>query len=472
MGGTLFGGLQTALSALEAQQAVLATTAHNVANVNTPGYAQEQVSLVAVPASATGLGQGTTPQPGNGVQIQDIQRVVSHFLSQQSWTNAGQLAAATQDSTTLNQVQSILNEPSSSGLQSALNAFWSAWQNMANHPQSTAARQQVISAGQELASGFSTISSTWQQLQGNLNSAVAADVRQVQSLAGRIATLNGQIAEQQGAGQNANDLKDTRDQLVSQLSQLVPVSVSQEQGGVVNLTVGSVQLVAGTQTEPLVATPNPANNQYYSLSWGSAAGPPASFGAQGGTLGALMTLRDQVLPSYMSQLNGLAAGIGAAVNAQHAKGTSLNGTVTGLAFFVPSAGTSLSAANLQVNPQLVANPADLAAASAPYQGPGDGSNAQAVGDLVNANIVGGTTAEDAYAALVGRIGGDTSAANSSQSNLQALQTSIQQQVQSVSGVSINEQMTYMVQAQNAYAAAAKVTSTIDQMLGDLINMVQ
>ena len=472
MGGTLFGGLQTALSALEAQQAVLATTAHNVANVDTPGYAQEQVALVPVPAATTGLGQGTTPQPGGGVQIADIQRVVSHFLNQQGWTNAGQLAAATQDNTTLNQVQAILNEPSSAGLQNALNVFWSAWQNLGTNPASTAARQQLISAGQQLASGFASIASTWQQLQGNLNTTVAADARQVQSLAGRIATLNGQIAEQQGAGQNANDLKDTRDQLIGQLGTLVPVSVSQEPGGVVNLTVGSVQVVAGTQTDPLVATPDPSNHQYYSLSWGSASGPPASLGAQGGTLGALVALRDQVLPGYLGQLNQLAADIGGAVNTQHAKGTSLTGTVTGLPFFVPSSGTSLSATTLQVNPQLVSNPADVAAAASPYQGPGDGSNAQAIGNLVNANIAGGTTAEDAYAALVGQIGSDTAAATSSQSNLQALQTSIQQQTQSVSGVSINEQMTYMVQAQNAYAAAAKVTSTIDQMLGDLINMVQ
>ena len=472
MGGALFGGLETALSALEAQQAVLATTAHNVANVNTPGYAQEHVNLVPVPGGAAGLDQGGTPQPGNGVQVADIQRVVSHFLNQQNWTNSGQLAAASQDSTTLGQVQAVLNEPTASGLRNTLDAFWSAWQNLGNHPGSEAARQQVISAGQALANGFATISSSWGQLQQSLNASVGQGVLQVQRLAGQIATLNGQIAEQQSAGQGANNLKDQRDQLISQLSQLVPVGVTQEQDGVVNIAAGSVQLVAGTQVEPLVATANTANHGFYALTWGSASGPSAHFGSQGGTLGALIHLRDTVVPGYSSGLDQLAGQVAGAVNTQHKAGASLDGTVTGMAFFVPSSGTTLGASNLQVNATLVANPQDLAAAAVPFQGPGDGSNAQAIGDLMNSPIAGGTTADGAYAALVGQIGSDAAAATASQSNLQALRSNLQQQIQSVSGVSINEQMTYMVQAQNAYAAAAKVTATIDQMLGDLMNMVQ
>lgn len=472
MGGALFGGLQTALSALEAQQAVLATTAHNVANVDTPGYSQEQVNLVPVPAGASGFDQGGAPRAGNGVQVADIQRLVSHFLSQQNWTTSGQLAAATQDGTTLGEVQAVLNEPSQVGLQSTLDAFWSAWQNLGDHPASMAARQQVLSAGQALASGFATISSSWAQMSQNLNASVGQGVLQVQRLAAQVATLNGQIAVQQGAGQNPNDLKDQRDALVGQLAKLLPVSVTQESNGTVNVAVGSVQLVAGTQVEPLVATPAPADQGFVRLTWGSATGPAADLPAQGGALGALLHLRDVQIPAYNGQLDQLAAQVAGAVNSQHAAGTSLDGTVTGLPFFVSSDGGALGAGNLEVNPQLVGNPADVAAAAAPYGGPGDGSNAQAIGDLMQSPIVGGTTAGDAYAVLVGQIGSDAAAANSSQSNLRSLAASLQQQAQAVSGVSINEEMTHMVQAQNAYAAAAKVTATIDQMLGDLMNMVQ
>lgn len=472
MGGSLFGGLQTALSALEAQQAVLDTTAHNVANVNTPGFAREQVILQANPGTPSGLGQGAGPLIGNGVQVVDVQRVVSHFLNQQNWTTQGQLSAATQDGQTLSQVQGVLNEPSSSGLNSTLSAFWNAWQNLGNNPQSMAARQQVVSSGQSLATGFANIASSWTSLQGSLNSAVGQDAQKVTNLASQIATLNGQIAVTQGTGQSANDLKDTRDQLVSELAQYVPVSVAQSSAGMVNVSVGSVQLVAGQHAGQLVATADSANHGYYALTWNGATGIPATLGSSGGILGALVHLRDQVIPGYTAQLNTLAGDVAAAVNKAQASGYSMDGTVTGLPFFVASNGGAITASTLEVNPTLVSTPADLAAASAPYQGPGDGSNAQAIGNLTNASIVGGTTASDAYSALVGQIASDTSAANSSQSNLQALQTSIQQQQQSVSGVSINSEMTRMVQAQNAYAAAAKLSSTIDQMLGDLISMVQ
>ncbi len=466
MGGSLFSSLQTALSALEAQQTVLGVTAHNVANANTPGYARQQVVLESVPAPV-GIGLGTTPAVGGGVRVATVQRLTSSFLTQELWSSQAQIGAAQQQTQTLGQVQALLNEPSSTGLSTMLDAFWNSWQNLANDPQSMAARQQVLSAGDAVATGLSGLVGQTTQLQAGLNTQVSSDVRQINSLAGQVASLNGQIAVAAGTGQTASDLEDARDALVGKLSQLVPLRVSQNQDGEFNLTIGTVQLVAGTQTTKLLTKPSGAQGML-ALSWSG--GMPVSL--DGGQLGATLDLRDTVLPSYLGQLNQLAQGVASAVNTQHAAGYDLSGKVTGLPFFVAKGGGTLDASTLEVNPTLVVAPNKLAAAGGPFQGPGDGANALAIGDLNGSAVVAGATSADFYAALVGQLGSETQAAQSSLTNLQNLQQGIQQQISQISGVSLDAEMTRMVQAQNAYAAAAKVSASVETMLSALLSMVQ
>lgn len=474
MGGSLFTGLNIGLSGLEAQQSVLSVTAHNVANASTPGFSRQEADLAPNPPYAPpSLGQGGgTLQYGMGVRVAQIQRVSSHFLNLQLWSSDAQLGAASQQTTTLGQVQAMLNEPSSTGINSALSAFWNSWQALGNDAASTAARSQVLDAGQALASRLTTLSGEWTGLTQSLNTSVGQSVATINGLTGQIAALNGQIAASTAAGQSPNDLEDSRNRLITQLASLVPVSVSWQANGQADVSLAGVQAVTGTSTLTLNATPNPANQNFLALSWGPA-GIPAQ--VSGGSLGATLTLRDQTVPGYLAQLNALASGVATAVNAQHAQGYDATGASTAsVPFFTSSGGGTISAANLAVNPNLVANPGGIGAASSATSGPGDGSNAVAIANLQNsAFLAGGTeTPGAAYATLVGQVGSDTSTAQGAKANQQTLQQSIQNQQQQVSGVSINGEMTTMVEAQNAYAAAARVVTTIDGMLGTLIGMVQ
>ncbi len=465
-------GLNIALSGLEAQQAVISVTGQNVANANTPGYSEQVANLVANPPySPPALHQNNGPgQFGMGVTVGSITRQTSQFLNLQAWNNNASLSADTQTAQTLGQVQSLVNEPSSTGLNSAMDAFWSAWANLANDPSSGAASAQVVSAGQALTSQFHNLASGLSSTQTDLNQAVAQQASQVNQIAGQIAGLNGQIAADTAAGQNPNDLEDQRDQLVSQLSNLIPVAVTWQQNGSVTVSSGTVAFVDGTHTLTLTATPDPTNNNFYALTWGPG-GVPADF-AGGGQLGATLTLRDQTIPGYLTQLNGLAAGIASQVNALQTAGTDAAGAA-GQAFFEPSTG-SATAADIAVNPAVVSNPSLVATGANPSGGPGDGTTAQAVSDLQNKTFLAGSTQtpSDFYAAFVGGLGADAQAAQSGQTNAQALQQSISQQQQQVSGVSLDQEMTTMVEAQNAYGAAATLTTTINTMLGDLITMMQ
>ncbi len=474
MGGSLFTGLQVALSGLEAQQTVMAVTSHNVANATTPGYERQQADLAANPPYTPPSLQQVqgAGQLGMGVTVASIQRSNSRFLHLQQWANAGDLGAAGQQAQTLSQVQSMLNEPSSTGLNSALSAFWNAWQDVANSPQSTAARSQAVAAGSALASQFHTLSSDLTSLQSSLNSSVGAQIGRVNTYASQIASLNGQIKASIAAGQKPNDLLDARAVAISKLSTLVPVHVTWNTDGTAAVSVGSVDVVAGTQVTPLVGKAQASNHGFLQPQW-NPPGLPAQL--HGGSLGALLTLRDQTLPGYLASLNALAGGVGASVNQLHASGYDLHGN-PGQAYFVASGGGGITAANIAVNPALVSDPTLVAAAASATSGPGDGHNALAIADLQSQALPvlanGGTaTASGAWAAMVGGIGSAAQAASSAQQNQQVLANSIQSQQQQVSGVSINEEMTNMVVAQNAYAAAAKVSSTIDSMLGSLIAMV-
>lgn len=471
MGGSLFVGLNVALSGLEAQQSVIAVTSHNVANANTPGYSRQEAELAPNPPySPPALDQSNGPeQYGMGVSVQTVQRDTSQFLSLQAWSNDARLGESTQQSQTLGQVQALFNEPSSNALNSDLDAFWNAWQNLGNDPQSAAARSQVLSAGQALAAQFNQLDGQMAAMQSNLDAAVGQQVSVINQLTGQIAGLNQQIAAATVAGQSPNDLEDQRDSLIGKLANLIPVNVTWQADGEATVASGTVAVVQGEQALQLQASPNPLNNNYLALSWGQT-GIAAGF--SGGMMGALLTLRDQTIPGYRSQLDQLAAGIASQVDAAHTAGSDLSGN-PGLPFFVPSSGT-VTAGNIALNPSLVGNPNLVAAAATPFTGPGDGSNAVKIADLQNTAFLSGNTAtpSDFYATLIGQLGADTATAQAAQTNQQALQQSIQQQQQEVSGVSLDQEMTTMVAAQNAYAAAAKVTTTIDQMLNDLVTMVQ
>jgi flagellar hook-associated protein 1 FlgK len=472
LGGNLLTGLQIARSGLLAQQAVIAVTAHNVANADDPNYSRQSVLLEPNPPYAPpSLDQESVPgQFGMGVQVVGVRRAADQFLDAQLWTAAGALGASTQQAQTLGQVQALVDEPSATGLGSQLAQFWNAWQNLANDPQSIAARAQVLAAGQALATAFQQLDGQLAALQANLDAAVAEQVDRVNRLAAQIATLNAEIAAATASGQSPNDLQDQRDALVGQLAEILPVQVRWQPDGEADVAVDGAGLVQGAQTLTLQAIPNPANNNFRSLSW---AGLNLQATPSGGTLGALLDLRDRTVAGYRAQLDALAGGLAQQVNTLHTSGFDLTGA-PGLPFFVPASGAAMTAGTIALNPALVGQPAEVAAASSPTSGPGDGSNALRIADLQGQAFLAGNTATagDFYAAFVGQIGSDAAAAQAAQANLQALQQSIRQQQQQVAGVSLDEELTAMVEAQHAYGAAARTVAVIDRMLGDLVDMVQ
>ncbi len=328
------------VSALQAFQNAINVTSNNVANANTPGYDRETVNLAeAIPQS------NGTATVGAGVTVTGISRAYSQAAANQlntSQSSLGQLNALQSYST---QIDNLFGT-TIGGLSTALQGFYSAFSNVANAPTSTASRQALLGQAGSVASSFQNASGELNALNTDVNTRITADVQQINSAASAIATLNKQIvvSTAQNSGQPPNELLDQRDQLVSNLSQLVGVSTSTNSDGSLNVYVGNGQpLVLEGLTTALTTVPNQFNASQ--LEVGSAASSaPISNSITSGDLGGLLAARTQVINPALNQLGQIATALSQTVNAQQAQGLDLSGNF-GTNIFSVGAPLATSSAN-------------------------------------------------------------------------------------------------------------------------------
>ena len=261
----LFSAANVASSSLQAQEQALEVMSENVANAATPGYHRQRAVLV----DGTTIPSGTAQDPsytvaGSGVSVAEIQQVQDQYLDNQVNVATGQSSYSQLRSSTLDEVESAFNEPTDSGLQSQLDSFWNAWSSLSANPGDSASQEGVISAANNLAQGITTIYSTIQQTSANLTSKLSDDVTQINTISSQIAQLNGQI-DSAGTGDDINTLLDDRDSLVTQLTGLAGVSVSNPGSGEFTVTLDNKVLVQGTIADQLGVRTNADNGRPGSL---------------------------------------------------------------------------------------------------------------------------------------------------------------------------------------------------------------
>jgi flagellar hook-associated protein 1 FlgK len=348
-------------------------------------------------------------------------------------------AEATQDG--LNQVQAAFNEPTDTGLNSLLSAYWSAWGDVSNSPENLATRQSLAQAASSLADGFNSLASQISTVQQQTAQNVTSTIGQVNSIGTQIAQLNAAIAHTEVSGDQPNDLLDQRDALLDTLSKIGNVSINQGQYGSIDVTIGGASLVSGATSSTIAESD--------------------MTGLTSGTLSGLITLRDTTIPSYQSSLDTIAAALISKTNAQSAAGFDLNGNA-GAALF-----TGTDASTIGVNSAVVATPG-LIAASGNGQ-PGNADNALAMANMQSTPLIGGATIDTAYSQLVTRVGSDTQQAMNTNDNATALVSAVDNNRQSVSGVSLDEEMTNMLRFQRGYQASSRALTAMDEMIDQLIN---
>ncbi|RDI97722.1 flagellar hook-associated protein FlgK [Dyella solisilvae] len=327
--------LSIGASGLSAAQVALSTVSNNISNVNTTGYSQQSVVQVEAITS-----QGGRYTIGSGVDVQSVQRAYSDFLTSAVWSSNSSLQAAT----SYNNLATTLNGAlsASGSLQTALDNFYGGFTTVANTPGLASSRQSLLGNANSLVTTFNTLGQQLQAQQGQINSQISSTVNSINTVAANIASLNTQIVQ---AGKNPpNDLLDQRDNLVQTLSGYLGVSATTQSDGSISVySTNGQALVSGGNSYAISA----ANNAYDAARTDvfDSTGNDISSRISGGTLGALLSYRSNVLDSAQSQLGLQAVGLASSINDQQAKGLTLSGQQGGAMFSVPTPAVQASSAN-------------------------------------------------------------------------------------------------------------------------------
>ncbi len=514
-----FSGLEVSKRALFAQQTALQTTGHNIANANTAGYSRQVVNLVnSKPMEAPGIQRSNSAgQIGTGVEFDYIKRIRETFLDHQYYNENKGLGEWTVRKDTLEKLEAIMNEPSDTGIRQVIENFWNTWQVLSKEPENLTARAALKEGALALTDSFNHTSKQLSDLSNDLTENIEVKLREANSFVNQISKLNHEIFRIEGLGNNANDLRDQRDLLADQLSGIVNISVSESSSGY-NIRMGNVELVNGGQITEVLD----ASNIVQAMSSGD---------LNSGEVHGMLVSRDQYLSSYQFQLDSMIRAIAqgdvevtltkgavipegttlngilytgtiedrtlladinttvAGINGLHALGYTLDTPpASGLPFFTLKDGyTEFSAESITVNPDIVNKVSNIAASSRVYDDNGVVKVVKGNNDIAltiagfrtkkfdfeprpdGTPILTNGTFSEFHRALIGQLGVQTQEANRQSVNQQVLVEQVQSRRQSVSGVSLDEEMVNMIRFQHAYNAAARAMTTFDELLDKVIN---
>ncbi len=447
---------ETARRSLFAQRNAMDVTAHNIANAGTVGYTRQRADLTTTAPTRESVGL-----LGSGVELSSVSRLRDNFIDTQVRNSQQSLGSSTLQSRIFDQIEAIMNEPSSNGLQSMMQNFSKAWQTLATTPEDLGARQIVLQSARSLSTGIKQIQNNFSSLRSDIKDEIVSKVNKINTLTSQISDLNKKILDASNANLTANDLMDTRDNKIDELSQLANVKTYEDTKGVIRVNVGGVTVADENSAVPFSVTDNGTT-----LSVGIASSTSAA-NINSGELGGMLTHYNDVIPKYMSDIDTLATSIFTEVNTVHNAGFGLGTPApTGNDFF-----SSYTNGTLTITPTIESDPRLIAASKTGAAGDNDVAT-QIANIFETPTMNGGTvTHQQYYNMLLGKIGSDASRVKQETDGQQLIMIQLQSQRNSFSAVSLDEEMTNMIKFQRSYDASAKLIKAVDEMMSTIIQMV-
>ncbi len=486
----LTSGLYIGLSGLQAHQSALNVVGHNIANVNTEGYARQRADLGTMDTQFFG-GFGYGP----GVTLGSIQGVRDRLLELQLYSDQARQSGSQTRYEGLQVVGAPLADEGDTGLGGQVQRFMQGFQDLSLKPEDLSLRQNLIGRAQNL---ITTLQNRYKELDDQRlrsDKTILGNIQEINTLTSQIAEINKRIAAEPSPGADS-DARDQRKVLTDKLSKLIGIHVYEgtHEQYEITLDSGAATLVSGGNSYNLTATADPTLNNFYRVDsvMGSAIINVTQRITEG-SLGANLDLRDNILPSYQTQLDELAAGLSGRVNLLHRTGYDRSGTITGTDFFLSGAvanganglPTSITAAtnykgmvnSLTINAAVVGNPG-LVAASGVLNAPGDNTVAKAIANLqntvntvdTNADGVGDSGPYSQFIGLlVNKVGTQSQGYQVASDNQLNLVTALQNQRDRISGVDLDEEASSMINFQRGYQASARFISVINELTDQLVN---
>ena len=327
-----FAGIEIGKRSLMAQNQSITTAGHNISNADNEGYSRQRVNLRAFdPLYRPDLTREERPgQVGQGIDVQSVTRIRDELLDIRITAQANLESYWETRDKYYSMLEKLYNEPDDISIRTAMDKFWDSWQELSVYPESQAARQAVVSRGESMVNSVKQRFIGLQGIGTMLNGDIEATVKQVNDLSLQIAEINKEIIRSEAMGDNPNDLYDRRDLMVEKLSKLINITTDRRDPDEFMVHIDGHILVQGGAARTYDVVPLTDNNGYTKIVWSDTQND--AFFA-GGSLGALIELRDVDVRTEIQNLNTVAMNFSDLVNDIHRNSVGAN-NVTGLDFFV------------------------------------------------------------------------------------------------------------------------------------------
>ena len=318
------------LSGLDAAQKALETIGNNIANAATEGYHRQRIDLVPRYTSQSG-----SVILGGGVDVAGITRMIDNFLEQEILRQQSSLRQVSQEFSTLRTVETAFGELSSgSGLNAVIDDFFNALQDLSAHPTEIIWQTQAVTAARTMANQFRTLGKFLTTLEDQLRLEAENTMEQINTLINRIADLNDNIERIEITGGQANNLRDQRDQCITELAELINVDTQIKEYGVVNISAAGIPVVTNairTELELGLTTDGKLGISVAGLD-------NYSTDVQSGRLGGILSLKNEIISGIHRDLDTLASTIIQQINQYHMQGVGSEGSFSQLTGWTNTSG--------------------------------------------------------------------------------------------------------------------------------------
>ncbi len=448
---SLGGILDSSLSALFAARVGMSTVSHNIANANTPGFSRQETLLAARQPQLLTYGA-----IGRGVGVDGVRRLTDSFLVANQRLQSARLGGYAQVDSALQEIEGIFGPIDGDHLGEALDRFFAAWSDLTTPSVDPTPRVAVAGAARALVADLRSMQANLGDVARDLDRRIETEVAGLNELLRQVAEINGQVLSAEIGGQSGNDLRDRRDLLLDRIAAMARVDAVERDDGTVDVIVAGRTLVTRSHAEQL------------DLQWSKTAGTPelSVVTAQSrkeielpeGELAGLFAARDEQVGDVRQRLDGLARLIIDRVNELHVQGRADGGS--GRLFFVGS-----DAATIDLNPDLADDPTLIATSRSGLSGDNDLAR-----EIAALGGEGADSLTATYRALLGEVASRRGRFAFLLESQQATVESVQARIESVRGVSLDEEGANLMRYQQSYDAAARVITTLQEMFDTLLEM--
>ena len=439
-------GLFTAGSAMQ-------TSSHNIANVNTNGFSRQSVQTGT--RNSLSLTYGML---GGGTDVTGVRRMTDMFLVGRMRDQTSQLTHHQQTDATLGEIEVLIGTADGNHIGTALDEFFASWSELASPPITSELRVDVLNKGVLLASDLNSTAAGLDELAAEMDSQIENSVATLNMLLDGVAELNQQIMLAEGPGDTANDLRDRRDMLLSEIAQITKVDVAERGDGTIDVILSGRTIVVRGEAQHLELSRDA--DGYSQISTGNR---HYDFELNEGQLSGLMASRDEKVIGAREDLDAVTKELVERLNALHVQGQTQGGR--GLMFF-----TGTTASSIALNTELIDRPEMVAVSRTGLSG--DSDIAREIAGLGQQDPVDGQrTITRAFGEMITSLASDAASTRLQLVSQEQVVQALESRLESIRGVSLDEEAANMARFQNAYTASAKVVVAAQDMFDTILQML-